>query len=125
MVVPWNSRFLGWPPVERDQLVERVLEGLGILQRHGQEHPLAVFLDRLLEVADDRDPVAERVEDVLLELERLAAVGADELLLDHVEHAGLEHVGQLVEGDEGVVEVPANALVAGDAGRHPRLGLEA
>ncbi len=57
-----------------------------------QQHALAVFLDRLLEVADQGDPIAERAEDVVLEAERLAAVGADQLLLDQVDHAGLELV---------------------------------
>ena len=60
------------------------------------EIALAVFLDRLLEVADQGDPIAERPEEVVLEAQRLAAVGADELLLDEVEHARLELVDELV-----------------------------
>ena len=57
-------------------------------------------------------------------LERLAAVGADELLLEDVEHAGLELVDQVVDGVVGVVEVPAQRLVAGHGGGHPGLGPE-
>ena len=56
--------------------------------------------------------------------ERLAAVGADELLLEDVEHAGLELVDQVVDGVVGVVEVPAQRLVAGDGRGDPGLGPE-
>ena len=48
---------------------------------------VAVFRDRLLEVADDGDPVAEGVEDVLLEPQRLASLGG-KVLLDRVQQAG-------------------------------------
>ena len=81
---------------ELEQPGKRILKGFGVFEADGDEHPLAVFLDRLLEVADDRDPVAQGAEDVVLEAERLAAVGADELLFDQVDHAGLELVGELV-----------------------------
>ena len=43
------------------------------------QHSLAVFLDRFLEVADHGDPIAQGAEDIVLEAERLAAVGADKL----------------------------------------------
>ena len=49
-------------------------------------------------------------------------LGPTNLLLDHVEHSGLELVGDFVQGGEGVVEVEAHGLVAGDGGGHPRLG---
>ena len=87
--------------------------------------PLAVFLDRLLEVADQRDPIAERPEEVFLEAERLAPFGTGELLLEDVEHAGLELVDQVVDGVVGVVQVPAQRLVAGDRGGDPGLGAQA
>ncbi len=72
-----------------------------------EQHPLAVLLDRLLEVADQGDPIAQRSEDVVLEAQRLAAVGTDQLLLDQVDHAGLELVDEIVDRGVGVVEVEA------------------
>jgi len=87
-----------------------------------EEEPLAVLLDRLLEVADQGQAVAERAEDVLLEVERLAAVGADQLLLEELEHPRLELVDQVVQCVIRLVQVPAQALVAGDVGRDPGLG---
>ena len=77
---------------------ERGLERLGVFERDGREHALAVFLDRLLVVADHADPVAERPEKIGLEAQRLAAVGSDQLLLDQIDHAGLKLVYQVVDG---------------------------
>ena len=96
-MVPWNSRFSGRGLGDLEEPVERVLECLGILEGDGHEHALAVFLDRLLEVADQADPIAERPEEVVLEAQGLAAVGTDQLLLDQVDHAGLELVDQVVD----------------------------
>ena len=66
-----------------------------------------------------RDPVAERAEDVVLEAQRLAAVGTDQLLLDQIDHAGLELVDQVVDRGVGIVEVPAHRLVGGHSRGHP------
>ena len=71
---------------------QRALKCLRIFESDRRQHALAVILDRLLEVADQGDPVAKRSEDVILKAQRLAAVGTDQLLLDHVDHAGLELV---------------------------------
>ncbi len=97
-MVPWNSRFSGAAPAISKSRVSVAWNALVSVEGDGRQHPLAVFLDRLLEVADHGDPVAERPEDVVLEAQRLAAVGTDQLLLDQVEHAGLELVDQVVDG---------------------------
>ena len=85
--MPWNSRFSARRPVISKSRLSVFWKALVSSRATASEHALAVFLDRLLEVADQRDPIAERPEDVVLEAQGLAAVGADELLLDQVEHA--------------------------------------
>ena len=102
--------------------MQRVLKRLGIFESDGRQHPLAVVLDRFLEVADQGDPVAERAEDVVLEAQRLAAVGTDQLLLEQVDHSGLELVDQVVERGIGIVQIEAEGLVGGHRGGDPRLG---
>ena len=61
------------------------LQGLQIDQANADKHTLAVSLDRFGEVRDDRDAVAQRAEEILLEAQRVATVGADQLLLEHIQ----------------------------------------
>ena len=66
--------FLGRGLRDLEHAGECVLERFTVFQSDGEQHALAIVLDRFLEVADDCDQIAQGPEEIVLETQRLAAL---------------------------------------------------